>query len=194
MSASALPPLILASASPRRSQLLRELGLEFEVLAGHIEEVSPEHLTPAETAMINAYRKARVIAKRFPDRLVLGADTVVALGTRLFGKPATRAEAAAMLGELQGQEHEVVTGVCLIHQRAHRQQTFAASTRVKFRPLQPADIAAYLASINPLDKAGGYAIQEQGSVIIESIEGSFTNVVGLPVERLKDELARWPRD
>jgi septum formation protein len=169
--------------------LLREAGFEFEVLPRHTDEIAPEYLTPVETAMINAYRKARAVAKHEPDHLVLGADTVVALGTRVFGKPATRDEAAAMLGALAGREHEVITGVCLVHLRAHRQRTFADSTRVKFRALSPAEIRHYLSRINPLDKAGAYAIQEHGTMIIESVNGSYSNVVGLPLERLKVEMA-----
>lgn len=184
-------PLILASASPRRAELLRAVGIEFTVLAGHAEEVEPEHLSPAETAMINAYRKARVVAKRQPDALVLAADTVVALGTKLFAKPATRAAAEAMLGELQGKIHKVVTGVCLIQQRAHRQRTFAVVTLVKFHRLTHGQIKDYLDRIQPLDKAGGYAIQEHGELIVEEIAGSFTNVVGLPLERVREELERW---
>ncbi|MBI3881664.1 MAG: septum formation protein Maf [Verrucomicrobia bacterium] len=190
MSASALP-LLLASASPRRAELLRAAGLEFTVLTGQTDEVQPEHLSPTETAMINAYRKARTVAKRQPDALVLGADTVVALGTRLFAKPATRAAAEAMLGELQGKIHKVVTGVCLIQQRAHRQRTFATVTLVKLHRLTPAQIRAYLDRIQPLDKAGGYAIQEHGELIVEEIAGSFTNVVGLPLERVRAELEKW---
>jgi septum formation protein len=186
-----LPPLILASASPRRRELLRAAGFEFRVLTEPTEEVSPEHLTPRETALINACRKARAVARREPDQLVIGADTVVALGAKLFGKPATRAGAAAMLGELAGREHEVVTGVCLIHWRARRQRLFAERTRVRFHPLTPGQIADYLARINPLDKAGGYAIQEHGEKIVAATDGSYTNVVGLPVERLTAELRRW---
>jgi len=186
-----LPPLLLASASPRRLELLREAGLEAQVLTASTEEVAPEHLTPHETAMINAYRKAHAVAKRAPDHLVLGADTVVALGTRMFGKPATREEAAAMLRALAHKEHDVVTGVCLIHLRAHRQRMFAVSTRVRFHPLTPGQIEDYLARINPLDKAGGYALQEHGAMIVEEIRGSYTNVVGLPVEHLKAELREW---
>jgi septum formation protein len=186
-----LPPLILASASPRRAELLRDAGLKFQVLPGHAEEVAPEHLTPAETAMINAYRKARLIAKREPDHLILAADTVVALGLKVFGKPDTLAHARAMLAELQGKIHEVVTGVCLLHLRAHRQRTFSVSTLVKFRPLTADEIAAYLARIHPLDKAGGYAIQDHGAMIVEEVRGSYSNVVGLPLERLKHELETW---
>ena len=186
-----LPTLILASASPRRADLLRKLGLEFAVIPGHATEVQPEHLTPREIAQINAYRKARLVAKRHPDALVLGADTIVCLGPTVFGKPASLPEAHKMLAKLQGRTHEVVTGVCFIHLRSHRQKVFAVSTTVTFRQLHSGQIRRYLAKINPLDKAGGYAIQEEGDQIVKRIVGSFSNVVGLPVEQLKAELARW---
>jgi septum formation protein len=186
-----LPPLILASASPRRAELLEKLGVEFVVIACHAAEIQPEHLTPHEIAQINAYRKTRLVAKQHPDALVLGADTLVCLGTTVFGKPANVEEAHTMLAKLQGRTHEVVTGVCFIHLRAHRQQLFAVSTTVTFRRLHSGQIRRYLAKINPLDKAGGYAIQEEGDLIVKGIAGSFSNVVGLPMERLKEELARW---
>ena len=186
-----LPPLILASASPRRAELLRELGVEFQALPGHAAEAEDDFLSPHELCQLNAYRKARVIAKNFPDALVLGADTEVCLGAEIFGKPADLAEAARMIERLQGRTHEVVTGVCLIHLRAHRQKLFAVATSVSFRSLDAAQIRDYLAKINPLDKAGAYALQEHGAMIVEKIDGSFSNVVGLPVERLQEELARW---
>ena len=186
-----LPPLILASASPRRSELLQHLGVPFQVVLGVVPEVQPEHLTPHETGQINAYRKARVVAKKFPDAVVLGADTLVCLGTRLFGKPVDRTEAQRMLETLQGHEHEVITGVCLLHLRMHRQKTFAVSTRVTLRKLQTEDIQNYLGKIDPCDKAGAYAIQEHGDMIVENVVGSFSNVVGLPIERLKVELEAW---
>jgi septum formation protein len=186
-----LPALILASASPRRAELLRELGVEFVVVRSDAPEVAPEHLSPAETAQINAYRKARLIAKKFPDRLVLGADTVVGLGTEQFAKPVDMAEAERMLARLQGRTHQVVTGVCLTHLRKHRQRLFAVSTAVTFRRLHLRQIRRYLALIHPLDKAGGYAIQEEGDLIVKGIAGSFTNVVGLPLERLREELQVW---
>jgi septum formation protein len=186
-----LPPLILASASPRRSELLHQLGLEFQVFAGDAEEIQPEHLTPHETCQINAYRKARVVAKRFPDALVLGADTVVCLGTQLYGKPANREVAYQILSALQGRRHEVITGVCLIHLRGHRQQVLAESTDVQFHPLTAEQLKEYLALVNPLDKAGAYAIQEHGDMIVERIEGSYSNVVGLPVEKVRAVLEGW---
>ena len=185
------PPLILASGSPRRLDLLQELGLKFQVIVGKADEIQPEHLTPHEICQINAYRKARAVAKKHPDALVLGADTIVCLGTQVFGKPADRVEAARMLGLLQGRTHEVLTGVCLLLLREHRRRLFAVSTSVTFRPLHSPDILKYLARINPLDKAGAYAIQEHGEMVVETIEGSFSNVVGLPLERLRAELDAW---
>ena len=125
------------------------------------------------------------------DALVLGADTEVTLNGRVFGKPRDLADAARMLADLEGREHQVITGVCLIHLRGHRQRMFAASTDVHFRPLNAAQIHAYLSAVNPLDKAGAYAIQERGEEIIQGINGSRSNVVGLPLERLKAELAAW---
>lgn len=188
-----LPPLILASASPRRAELLRELAVTFQVLPGHAPETADDFLSPHELCQLNACRKARVIAKKFPDALVLGADTEVCLGAEVFGKPADLADAARMLERLQGRTHEVVTGVCLVHLRHHRQKIFAVSTSVRFRPLDTRQIRDYLAKINPLDKAGAYAIQQHGDEIVAEISGSWTNVVGLPVERLREELARWSR-
>ena len=186
-----LPPLILASASPRRSELLRLLDIEFRVVTSDATELHDDQFTAVEVAQLNAYRKARAVAKKFPDSLVLGADTLVYLGTKLFGKPANREEAHRMLKQLAGHTHQVVTGVCLMHLRAHREQTFSEITDVQFRKLTAAHIQHYLAQMNPLDKAGAYAIQDGGELIIEEISGSFSNVVGLPVERLRRELARW---
>jgi septum formation protein len=187
------PALILASASPRRSELLREMGIPFTVVRSQVPEVAPEHLSPVETAEINAYRKARATAKKHPDALVLGADTVVSLGTTVFGKPTDMAEAEQMLAKLQGRTHQVITGVCLVHLRGHRQKLFAASTAVTFRKLHIGQIRRYLAKIFPFDKAGSYAIQEEGDLIVKGIVGSFSNVVGLPVEMLRAELDAWER-
>lgn len=183
-----LPTLILASTSPRRSELLQQLNLEFEVIPSDAIEIHNEQLTAGELSQINAYRKARAVSKKFPDALVIGMDTLVALDTKLFGKPADLKEARLMLEELQGKTHEVVTGVCLIHLRSHRQKLFAERTHVTFRSLDSHEIQHYQSKINPLDKAGAYAIQEHGDDIVRSISGSFSNVVGLPLERLTREL------
>jgi septum formation protein len=186
-----LPPLILASASPRRAELLRQLCLEFKVVPANVAEIHHQQMTARELAQVNAYRKARAVAKRFPDALVLAADTLVYLEATLFGKPATFEQACQMLKRLQGQTHQVVTGLCLLHLRNHRQVLCAESTAVTFRSLDDIQVRRYLKRVNPLDKAGAYAIQEKGDLIIERISGSYTNVVGLPMERLAAELAGW---
>jgi len=184
-------PVILASASPRRRELMALLNRPFEVVPSNAPESAPEHMTPGESCQLNAYRKARSIAKKFPDTIVIGADTDVALGLDVLGKPATMERAVRMLENLQGRTHQVVTGVCVVHLRKHRQICFAEFTRVRFHRLSTGQCRDYLGSIHPFDKAGAYAIQENGHRIIESIDGSFSNVVGLPVARLQMELERF---
>ena len=170
---------------------MRQCLFEFLVVPSDAPELHHDQLTAAEVSQINAYRKARVVAKRHPDALVLGADTLVCLATRLFGKPPDLAAAHVMLEQLSGQTHQVVTAVCLLHLRARRQRIFVETTDVTFRPLDDVLIRRYLQQVNPLDKAGAYAIQEQGDLIVERIAGSYSNVVGLPVERLRHELELW---
>jgi septum formation protein len=186
-----MPPLILASQSPRRAELLQQLKLEFEIVPSDATEVFDEHLSPLELCQLNAHRKARAVAKKIPDSLVLGADTLVFLDRKIFGKPASLDEAKQMLKQLQGRTHQVVTGVSLIHLRNHSERIFAVSTDVMFRQLTAAQIDEYLTKVNPLDKAGAYAIQESGELIISEISGSFSNVVGLPVEKVESELKAW---
>jgi septum formation protein len=164
------------------------------VVVSHVTEVQGDHVTPRELVRINAYRKARAVAREFPDSLVIGADTVVCLENRIFGKPLDLEDASRMLQELEGQTHEVITGVCLVHLREHRQKVFADSTSVRFRPLTSGQIRNYLSQINPLDKAGGYAVQEHGDALVETISGSLSNVVGLPLEMLRTELSPWDWD
>ena len=184
-------PIILASASPRRAELLRAMGFTFKIETGEATELHDDQLTAAEVSRLNAFRKARVVAERHPDSLVIGADTLVYLDEKLFGKPADLADARKMLKRLQGRTHHVVTGVCLMHLQSHRRRVFAEMTSVKFRPLSSAEINAYLSATNPLDKAGAYAIQEHGDKIVEEISGSYNNVVGLPTERLGVEIAAF---
>jgi septum formation protein len=187
-----LPPLILASQSPRRAELLGLLGVEFAVVSSDAPEVEHAHLSPREVCLLNAWRKAHAVAKKHRDALVLAADTLVFLGHEILAKPADLTDAARMLERLSGRTHQVVTGVCLLHQRAHRQRLFAESTDVTFQRLDAARIRRYMAKVNPLDKAGAYAIQEHGAEIVESLDGSLTNVVGLPLERVRWELEGWP--
>jgi septum formation protein len=186
-----LPPLILASASPRRAELLRQLHPKFQIVHSDATEIMGEQLSPRELCQLNAHRKARAVAKKSPDALVLGADTLVFLDREIMGKPRDLAEAKRMLARLQGRTHQVVTGVSLIHLRGHRERLFATSTDVTFHPLTAAQIRDYLVKVNPLDKAGAYAIQEHGDMVVSGISGSFSNVVGLPIEQLAVELGAW---
>jgi septum formation protein len=186
-----LPPFILASASPRRAELLQQLNVDFQIMPAHAEEIAHEHLSPFEICQLNAHRKARAVAKKNLDNLVLGADTLVFLDGEIFGKPRDFAEAQKMLRRLQGRTHQVVTGVCLMRLRVHRERIFAVTTDVTFHPLNEKQIGEYLKKISPLDKAGAYAIQEYGEKIVTEISGSYSNVVGLPLEQLREELEAW---
>lgn len=177
--------IILASASPRREHLLREMGLRFTVVRPSDVEELLGGAAPDVVAMQNAQLKARAVAGRHPDSVVIGADTIVVLNGKLFGKPHSPGDAVQMLGQLAGRQHEVITGVCLLHRTLDTELTFAETTRVWMRPLTGPQIVEYLGKINPLDKAGAYAIQEHGEGIIERIEGSYNNVMGLPTERLQ---------
>jgi septum formation protein len=176
--------LILASASPRRRELLGLLGIPFEIVPSAYEEVMPErHPDPATLAVHLASEKARDVARIRPGEWVLGADTIVVLGNRLYGKPVDMPDACWMLQELSGNTHQVVTGVCLIGPDGV-EHPLSAATDVRFRELLDTEIAAYVATGEPLDKAGAYAIQGIGGLLIERISGDYPNVVGLPITPL----------
>ena len=171
--------IILASASPRRRELLQQIDASFEVKVSSVEEVTGGNLAPAEIVVENAVRKAKAVAEAFPGDAVLGADTIVFLDGRVYGKPKDGEEAKAMLRALAGREHEVATGIAWVH--AGEVFTDVETTRVFFAPLTEEAIDAYVKTGEPLDKAGAYAIQGRAAQFIESIEGSFSNVVGLPL-------------
>jgi len=174
--------LILASSSPRRIQLLREANFDPEVVRPEVEEVTSAFLTPSELVRFNARLKAAAVAQRYPEAIVLGADTLVALGTEVFGKPRDIEDASRMLTKLVGKTHQVVTGIALIETSTGRTTLRSVSSSVTFRALSGTQIDAYLKIVDPLDKAGAYAAQDSANVIIKQIEGSFSNVVGLPME------------
>ena len=186
-----LPSLILASGSPRRRELLKQLGARFQVETAPVEELEDSNFTARELCRANAFRKAQVVAMRHPAKLVVGADTLVHLDNETFGKPASLAAARRMLRRLSGRTHEVTTACCLVQWLPPRRMVFEETTLVRFAALSDRQIRNYLAAVNPLDKAGAYAIQQHGEWIVEALEGSFTNVVGLPVERLRNKLASW---
>lgn len=183
-----LPPVILASASPRRSQLLASMDIEFEVVPSHVEELIDGYDFIPDLCEANARIKAEPIADMHPECLVIAADTMVYLEDTLFGKPTDIDDAHRMLTRLQGRTHHVTTGVSLIYHNEEISKSFSVITNVTFLSLDAGQISEYLAKIDPLDKAGGYAIQEHKQMIAKRVSGSVSNVVGLPVERLKEEL------
>lgn len=178
------PMLVLASASPRRRQLIEAAGIPFRVHASHVPEDEEPGMEAAELAAHHARNKAEAIAPLYPQDVTLGADTVVILDGEVFGKPRDLDEAAQMLRRLAGRAHQVVTAVCLLRASDGCRDEFTVATTVEFLPLDEAAIDSYLRMINPLDKAGAYAAQEHADRIIKSVQGSFHNVVGLPIEAL----------
>jgi len=180
--------LVLASTSPRRFDLMTEAGLAFVVVPAEVEEFHDEAVPVAELTRQNAALKAAWVAERHPESWVIGADTLVSLDQQALGKPADLTEAKKMLSRLSGRTHTVGTAVCLIHLASGQRREFLEETQVTFKRLNVAEITHYLTLINPLDKAGSYAAQEHGEIILERVEGAYSNVVGLPMERLLEEL------
>jgi septum formation protein len=186
-----VPSLVLASSSPRRVALLSEAGFEFEIDKPRVAEKFDAALTLRELTLWNATRKGMSIALRRPDAVVLAADTLVALANNIIGKPADLREAARMLRSLSGRTHEVCSAVAIYQQTSGRSAIFHDISRVRFRRLRNATIENYLAKVSPLDKAGAYAAQGSGAEIIAKIDGSFTNVVGLPMEKTVAVLSKF---
>ena len=186
-------PLILASASPRRRELMAYTGLPFEVICADAEEIKTGD--PDALVMENARRKARAVAKQHPGRMVLAADTVVYQDGRVLGKPRDEQDAREMLRRLSGNTHTVYTGVCVIGEDGC-ESVSADASKVTFVPLSEEAIAWYIATGEPMDKAGAYAVQGRAGMFVRSIEGSYSNVIGLPMalvrEMLKDAGADLP--
>ncbi len=186
-----MPPLILASTSPRRRRLLLEHGYNFRVIPADVNEIAPAHLSPGEITLFNARSKASVIAHRHPRALVIGVDTIVSFEGKVFGKPASMDEALTMLRRLNGRAHEVYSGVWLRHAATGKERGFIDITRVHFRQLTEPQLRAYLDRIGPMDKAGAYAAQEDRGELIARVEGSFSNVTGLPMEAFAKALKEF---
>jgi septum formation protein len=176
--------LILASASPRRRELLASIGLDFEVLPSNVPEVHQEGEAPEEYVARLSRDKAAALATAHPSRWVIAADTTVLLGDQLLEKPVDAADAARMLGAIAGRTHVVYTGVTLENAERDYRETRVAESEVRMLPLSPPEIEWYVRTGEPLDKAGAYAVQGIGAMFIESIHGSYTNVVGLPLATL----------
>lgn len=184
----ALAPIVLGSGSPRRRELLENIGISFEVVVSKAEEPAPEKgETPVDYAKRMAHMKAAEVASRRPGEVVIGSDTVVALDDEIMGKPKDNEDALRMLTALSGKTHQVVSGVSVIMPDG-KTETFAACTDVVMRQSSRDELLAYIATGEPADKAGAYAIQGIGTFLVREITGSYTNVVGLPVARLVDVL------
>lgn len=181
-------PLILASASPRRKELLKQVGLDFIVEPSEIEEKRAPGEAPADYALRLATDKALEVAGHHPSRLVLGADTIVVLDQEVLGKPGDRRQARQMLCRMSGREHGVITAFALVFQEGSLLVQRWVETRVRMKRLTDQEIEGYLNTGEPFDKAGGYAIQGKGGLLVESIEGCYTNVVGLPLPALAEAL------
>ena len=186
-----MPSLVLASSSPRRSALLSESGFEFDVIPSRLAEKFDDAVTLRELTLWNAIRKGMSVAQKRPDAVVLSADTLVALDNEIIGKPANLDEAAEVLQRLSGRTHEVCSAVLIYHQTSGRSAVFHDISHVRFHRLNRAMISKYFARVNPLDKAGAYAAQGIGAEIIANIQGSYTNVVGLPMEKTVPALAKF---
>lgn len=191
MSSDLSPKLILASASPRRQELLRQLGLDFEVIPSSIEERISPGTEPDMAAMKLAESKAVDVAHRVEDGLVIGADTVVALDDCILGKPKDEEEAREMLERLSGRWHRVFTGIAVINKATLEKVTTCEESRVKFKDITAAEIENYIRTGEPMDKAGAYGIQGKGALLVEKIEGCYYNIVGLPLFKLSLVLSHF---
>lgn len=182
--------IVLASSSPRRKKLLEQIGLTFEVIPANIDEDDIYEQNPAKFVIVLASKKAKHIAESIaPNSIVIGADTTVYLNGELLNKPATEQEAYNMLTRLSGKTHQVFTGVALFHSNKKQMTNFSVKTDVTFRELGEKEKYAYIATGSPMDKAGGYGIQDDfGSVFVENIVGCYYNIVGFPLSKFYQEI------
>jgi septum formation protein len=186
--------LVLASASPRRAELLEQLGIPFRAVPSHCTEVAAGDLPPDGLALARARQKAEQVAASCSGSLVLGADTVVSCDGEILDKPGDARSAAALLARLSGRRHQVHTGIVLIDTATGIRRESAVCTAVTFRQLSQSEIAGYVATGEPFDKAGGYGIQGIGALLVEKIDGCYYNVVGLPLTRLGEMLKTYGVD
>ena len=180
-------PVILASQSPRRIELLKTVIKNFRIVPSKIDEICDTNLSPEENAILLSRKKAAWVAKHHPHNLVIGADTMVVLENKIVGKPTDAENARQILRQLSGQEHKVITGVAVVHSKIF---SAASISHVRIKTLTPNEINSYVESSEPMDKAGAYAIQGEGSFLVESYSGSYSNIIGLPMDLLKDLLRK----
>jgi septum formation protein len=180
-------PVILASQSPRRIELLKTIIKDFQIIPSKIDEICNADLSPEENAILLSREKAVSVAKHHPHHLVIGADTMVVFKKKIIGKPIDAENARQILRQLSGQEHKVITGVSVVHLKIF---SAASISRVRIKNLTPNEINSYVQSGEPMDKAGAYGIQGNGSFLVKSYDGPYSNIVGLPTDLLKDLLKR----
>jgi len=180
-------PVILASQSPRRTELLKTIIKNFRVVPSNIDETCNTDLLPEENAILLASKKADFVAKLHPQHLIIGADTLVVLKNKIIGKPNNPENARQILRQLSGQEHKVITGLALVHLKNF---SAASVSHVRIKKLTANEIDSYVECGEPMDKAGAYAIQGKGSFLVEGYDGSYSNIVGLPIELLKNLLQK----
>ena len=182
--------LILASGSPRRKHLLESIGVHFKIVLPEVAEKN--HISdPRELVETNARIKSGWVARRYPANWILGSDTTVALGQEILGKPRDLDEARNMLKRMAGRTHTVYTAVCLIQLQAEKEELLTVTSRVTFKPLDDAAISEYFKVVNPLDKAGSYGIQEGRELVVDRWEGSFSNIMGLPLDEVGELLQQY---
>jgi len=183
------PPIILASKSPRRQELLKLMGFDFQVVLREVDESFPPELTPSEIAVYISEKKAKAFDLLVENEIVITADTIVSIDGKILGKPENEEHAFEMLSELSGKRHEVITGVSLL--KNHQLISFYELTEVFFKEISAEEIQYYIQTFQPADKAGAYGIQEWiGLIAVDRINGSYSNVVGLPTHRLYTELCK----
>lgn len=186
--------LILASSSPRRVALLKSLGFQFDIIPHTIKESIPSGVLPEELVMHLAYRKAEDVAKKAQNAIIIAADTIILHGRNIFGKPKDMRDAKRILSMLRNSEHDVVSGVCMMDTPSKRKVLRISRTYIKMKTISDDEIDVYIRSGEPLDKAGAYAIQGEGGKFIECIDGSLSNVVGLPLELIQEMLEDFTKN
>ncbi len=191
MKGGAFNNIILASASPRRKLLLENAGVDFRVEVSGADEVDGKGRLPRQTALSNALIKARAVSDKFPEDIVLGADTVVVLDGKVFGKPVSREDAVRILEALSGKAHTVITAIALVCKASGLEESAFEESLVKFKILSPDTIRLYMKLVDVMDKAGAYGIQEHSDMIIEDIRGNVDNVMGLPCGLVLRELEKF---
>jgi len=183
--------IILASASPRRKELLDKTGLKFRVVKSHYKEAINRRLSPRQVAVSLSIGKAKAVAKKYKDAIIIAADTFIVFKGKILGKPKTAAKAKEMLRKMSRKSHSVITGFTIIDTQKNKVMSQSAETKVYFKKLKPREIDFYVKSKESLDKAGAYAIQGLGTMLIKKVEGDYFNVVGLPIASLAENLKKF---